>query len=186
MFSGIGLEGLKITSHSEFIRMVEDYAGLDDEEEIQALEAVWVENYGLVSPNIQGPFDDDLLSAGREVHEGNCLDCHASAKWAFTGFTMAKLIKPVAVPTGPGRRHCLPLVHSHYRLFRRACLPPVQQDVSHLCRTAEPNSRSGDGSKKIFAGKHFNPPDGGIGRLHPLRQLQSALFSRHDIRSARQ
>jgi len=98
MFSGIGLEGLKITSHGEFIRMLEDYGGLDDEEEIRALEAVWVENYGLVSPNIQGPFDDDLLSAGRELHEGNCLDCHASAKWAFTGFTMAKLMKPVAVP----------------------------------------------------------------------------------------
>ena len=98
MFSGIGLEGLKITSHSEFMRMVEDYAGMDDEEEIQALEAVWVDQFGLVSPNIQGPFDDDLLSAGYEVHEGNCLDCHASAKWAFTGFTMAKLMKPVAVP----------------------------------------------------------------------------------------
>ena len=98
MFSGIGLEGLKITSHSEFIRMVEDYAGLDDEEEIQALEAVWVDNYGVVSPNMRGPFDDDLLSVGREVHEGNCLDCHASAKWAFTGFSMAKILKPVAVP----------------------------------------------------------------------------------------
>ena len=98
MFSGIGLEGLKITSHSEFRRMVEDYARLDDEEEIQALEAVWVEDFGVVSPNIQGPFDEDLLSVGREVHEGNCLDCHASAKWAFTGFAMAKLIKPVAVP----------------------------------------------------------------------------------------
>ena len=98
MFSGIGLEGLKITSHSEFVRMVENYAGMDDEEEIQALEAVWVDNYGVVSPNIRGPFNDDLLSVGREVHEGNCLDCHASAKWAFTGFTMAKILKPVAVP----------------------------------------------------------------------------------------
>jgi heterodisulfide reductase subunit C/nitrate reductase gamma subunit len=98
MFSGIGLEGLKITSHSEFMRMVEDYAGLDDEEEIQALEAVWVDDFGVVSPNIRGPFDDDLLSVGHEVHEGSCLDCHASAKWAFTGFTMAKLMKPVAVP----------------------------------------------------------------------------------------
>ncbi len=98
MFSGIGLEGLKITSHSEFMRMVEDYAGLDDEEEIQALEAVWVDDYGVVSPNIRGPFDEDLLSVGREVHEGNCLDCHASAKWAFTGFAMAKLMRPVAVP----------------------------------------------------------------------------------------
>jgi len=98
MFSGIALEGLKITSHSEFIRMVEDYAGLDDDDEIQALEAVWVKDFGVVSPNIRGPFDDDLLSVGREVHEGNCLDCHASAKWAFSGFTMAKIIKPVAVP----------------------------------------------------------------------------------------
>ena len=98
MFSGIGLEGLKISSHSEFIRMVEDYAGLDDEEEIEALEAVWVNDFGVVSPNIQGPFDDDLLSAGYEVHEGNCLDCHASAKWAFTGFAVAKLMKPVAIP----------------------------------------------------------------------------------------
>ncbi len=97
MFSGIALNGLKITSNSEFMRMVEDYAGLDDEEEIQALEAVWVDDYGVVSPNIRGPFDEDLLSAGREVHEDNCLDCHASAKWAFTGFTMAKIIKPVAV-----------------------------------------------------------------------------------------
>ena len=97
MFSGIALEGLKITSHSEFTRMVEDYAGLDDEEEIQALEAVWVDDFGLVSPNIRRPFEDDLLSVGREVHEDNCLDCHASAKWAFTGFTMAKIIKPVAV-----------------------------------------------------------------------------------------
>ena len=97
MFSGIALEGLKITSHSEFTRMVEDYAGLDDEEEIQALEAVWVDDFGLVSPNIRRPFEDDLLSVGREVHEDNCLDCHASAKWAFTGFTTAKIIKPVAV-----------------------------------------------------------------------------------------
>ena len=98
MFSGIGLEGLKITSHGEFMRMVEDYAGLDDEEEIQALEAVWADDFGVVSPNIRGPFDEDLLSLGLEVHEGNCLDCHASAKWAFTGFAMAKLMKPVAVP----------------------------------------------------------------------------------------
>ena len=97
MLSGIALEGLKITSHGEFIRMVEDYAGLDDEDEIQALEAVWVKDYGVVSPNIQEPYDEDLLTMGREVHEDNCLDCHASATWAFTGFTMAKIIKPIAV-----------------------------------------------------------------------------------------
>ena len=97
MLSGIGLLGLKITSHSEFMIMVEDYAGLDDEEEIQALEAVWVKDFGLVSPNIQPPFDEDLLSAGREVHESGCLDCHAPAPWAFTGFATAKIIRPVAI-----------------------------------------------------------------------------------------
>jgi heterodisulfide reductase subunit C/nitrate reductase gamma subunit len=97
MLSGIGLIGLKITSHSEFMFMVEDYAGLDDEEEIQALEAVWVKDYGLVSPNVQVPFDEDLLAAGQEVNEGSCLECHVSTQWAFTGYILARIIKPVAV-----------------------------------------------------------------------------------------
>lgn len=97
MLSGIGLLGLKITSHSEFMIMVTDYAGLDDEDEIQALEAVWVKDFGVVSPNLQPPFDEDLLSAGREVHESSCLDCHASARWAFTGYAAAKIIEPVAI-----------------------------------------------------------------------------------------
>ena len=97
MLSGIGLLGLKITSYSEFVIMVEDYAGLDDEEEIQALEAVWVKDFGVVSPNIRPPLDEDLLSAGREVHESSCLDCHASAQWAITGYAAAKIIKPIAV-----------------------------------------------------------------------------------------
>ena len=97
LLSGIALEGLKITSHSEFTWMVEDYAGLDDEDEIKALETFWVKENGMVSPNIEAPFDEDLLEAGREVHENNCMDCHASARWAFTGFAAAKLIKPVAL-----------------------------------------------------------------------------------------
>ena len=97
LLSGIALEGLKIASYSEFQRMVTDYAGLDDEDEIQALETVWVRDYGTVSPNIQGPFDEDLIETGREVHADNCMDCHASAKWAFTGFAAAKIIKPAAL-----------------------------------------------------------------------------------------
>jgi heterodisulfide reductase subunit C len=97
MVSGIALEGLKIASHSEFMRMVEDYAGLDDEEEIEALETLWVKEYGTVSPNIEAPFDEELLEAGREVHELSCMDCHASAKWAFNGFAAARLIKPAAL-----------------------------------------------------------------------------------------
>ena len=97
MLSGIALEGLKITSHSEFIRMVEDYAGLDDEDEIEALETLWVKEYGTVSPTITAPFDAELLEAGREVHESNCQSCHAPAPYAFTGFAAANLIKPIAL-----------------------------------------------------------------------------------------
>ena len=97
MLSGIALEGLKIASHSEFMRMVEDYGGLDDEDEIQALEALWVKDYGTVSPNAETPFNEELIEAGREVHENSCMDCHASAKWAFNGFAAAKLIKPIAL-----------------------------------------------------------------------------------------
>jgi len=97
MLSGITLEGFKIASYSEFERMVEDFARLDDEDEIQALETVWVKDYGTVSPNIEAPFDAELIESGREVHENSCLDCHASAKWAFNGFATAKLIKPAAL-----------------------------------------------------------------------------------------
>ena len=97
MLSGITLEAFKITSHSEFERMVEDYAGLDDEDEIKALETVWVKDYGTVSPSFEAPFDAELIEAGREVHANSCLDCHASAKWAFNGFATAKLIKPAAL-----------------------------------------------------------------------------------------
>jgi heterodisulfide reductase subunit C/nitrate reductase gamma subunit len=97
MLSGICLEGFKIASHSEFVRMVEDYARLDDEDEIKALETVWVKDYGTVSPNIAAPFDAQLIESGREVHESSCVDCHASAKWAFNGFATARLIKPAAL-----------------------------------------------------------------------------------------
>jgi len=97
MLSGISLEGLKIASHSEFMRMVYEFSNIDDEDEIQALEAVWARDYGMVSPNVEAPFDEDLIETGKEVHESNCMDCHVSTKWAFNGFAMAKLIKPMAL-----------------------------------------------------------------------------------------
>jgi heterodisulfide reductase subunit C/nitrate reductase gamma subunit len=97
MLSGITLEGFKIASHTEFERMVEDYSQLVDEDEIKALETLWVKDYGLVAPDIAAPFDAQLIASGREVHESSCLDCHASAKWAFNGFAAAKLIKPAAL-----------------------------------------------------------------------------------------
>ena len=97
MLSGVFLEGVKITSHTEYQSMVDDYAGLEDQEEIEALESYWVQNFGMVSPNVQAPFDEAVLQMGQDLHEASCMDCHSAPQWAFTGYATAKLIKPVAL-----------------------------------------------------------------------------------------
>jgi len=96
MISGFLLEGIKITSTTRFQEMVADYAGIEDQEEIRALTSLWVKEYGLVSPNVKGPFDKDLLEQGRELN-GNCISCHSRPQWAILGYGTAKIIKPVAV-----------------------------------------------------------------------------------------
>jgi len=99
ILSGIFLEGIKITSYSDFTLMVEDYSGLDeeDEEDIRALESLWVKEFGLVSPNVSGPFEEDALELGFEHHEMSCMECHSSPKWAFTGYMIAKSISSAAL-----------------------------------------------------------------------------------------
>jgi heterodisulfide reductase subunit C len=97
MVSGVFLEGLKITSHTAFMQMQEDYAGLEDEAEIEALESYWVQNYGLVSPNVKGPFDEDVLDQGQELNAGSCVDCHSRPQAAFTGYAVSKIIHPIAL-----------------------------------------------------------------------------------------
>ena len=95
--SGIFLEGLKISSYSEFQSMEKEYAALDDENDIKALESLWVRDYGLVSATITGPFTNDVINHGLELNEENCLSCHAPNKWAFTGYGIATLLKPAAL-----------------------------------------------------------------------------------------
>jgi heterodisulfide reductase subunit C/nitrate reductase gamma subunit len=100
IFSGIFLEGVKITSHTSFKYMVEDYAGLypdDDPEEFEALESYWVKNFDVVSPNVQEPFDEDVLAEGSDSNDANCAGCHSRPGWAFTGDAVAKTIKPFAL-----------------------------------------------------------------------------------------
>jgi len=100
MLSGIFLEATKITSHTEFQTMVEDYAGLtaeDDAEEIKALESYWVKEYGVISPNVKKPFDQEILDQGKESHQMSCVDCHSRPQWAFLGYGAAKIISPVAL-----------------------------------------------------------------------------------------
>lgn len=96
VFSGIFLEGLAMTAHSEFERMVYEYAGMVDEKEINAVESFWVANYALVSPSVKKPVDPPLLSLGAEMNDMYCMACHVSIQWGFSGYTVAKIIRPVA------------------------------------------------------------------------------------------
>ncbi len=95
--SGIFLEGAKIISLTAFNEMVDEYAGMDDEEEIRALETYWVAEYGVVSPNVNPPFDPEVLEQGMELTENNCMECHSRPQWAFTGYACAKLFSPLAL-----------------------------------------------------------------------------------------
>ncbi|HDR15706.1 MAG TPA: hypothetical protein ENN79_09555 [Desulfobacteraceae bacterium] len=97
ILSGFFLTGLKITSHSVFMRMVEDFSIVSEgEEEFEGLESLWVKEYGLVSPNVKAPFDDDLIEMGRETHDMDCAFCHSSPQWSPGGFVLAKTISSFA------------------------------------------------------------------------------------------
>jgi heterodisulfide reductase subunit C/nitrate reductase gamma subunit len=97
MLSGFALEGLKMTSRSEFQSMVAEYAAPDDKADVRALESLWVKSFGLVSQDAAPPFDAEVLARGRELNAMYCADCHASNQWAFAGYGLARLLRPVAL-----------------------------------------------------------------------------------------
>ena len=97
MISGVLLEGSKITSYSRYQEMVEEYTISADEQELRALEAYWVKEFAVVSPNLQGPFDEETLEQGKEAHEMTCAQCHSKPQSAFLGYTTAKIISPIAL-----------------------------------------------------------------------------------------
>lgn len=97
MISGFFLEATKITSISDFERMVNEFSDVDGEKDLKALESLWVHEFGVVSPDLKEPFEKKLLEHGREIHETNCAVCHSSPKWAFTGYALANILNPIAL-----------------------------------------------------------------------------------------
>ncbi|OGQ12216.1 MAG: hypothetical protein A2026_18690, partial [Deltaproteobacteria bacterium RBG_19FT_COMBO_46_12] len=97
MLSGIFLEASKMVAYSDYKRMVDEYSGLSDPEELKSLEAYWVKEFGTVSPNLKGPFDEKILTKGKDLHQSSCAECHARPQWAFTGYGAAKLITPIGL-----------------------------------------------------------------------------------------
>lgn len=98
IISGIFLEGAKIGSYSIYEQMVADYAGIEQQEDdFKALTAFWVEEFGTVAPDVEGPFDVKLVESGRQVHEMSCADCHSRPQWAFAGYAVSATIKGAAL-----------------------------------------------------------------------------------------
>ena len=95
--SGIALLGTKIASYTVYEQMVADYTFLSEPEEFRALEAYWVQEFGVISPSVQGPFDAETLAQGRELHSMSCAECHVQSQWAFTGYGVARIISPIAL-----------------------------------------------------------------------------------------
>lgn len=95
VLSGFFLKAVKVTSYKAYLRMVEEYAVLE-QEELEALEAYWVKEMGLVSPNETG-MDQALLAKGAEVHGTSCAPCHASQQWAFLSYGISRTLKPFAL-----------------------------------------------------------------------------------------
>ncbi len=94
--SGFGLEGTKIISYNEFSNMEVEYAALDFEEDIFALESYWVKNYGLASPNDTSNVSKEVLAQGEEIHNESCIDCHTKPTAAFGGYSASRVFKPFA------------------------------------------------------------------------------------------
>jgi heterodisulfide reductase subunit C len=97
MLSGIFLEATKMVAYSDYKRMADEYSGLSDPQELKSLEAYWVKEFGVVSPNLKGPFDVALLQKGRELNESSCAGCHARPQSAFTAYGTAKIIRPLGL-----------------------------------------------------------------------------------------
>jgi heterodisulfide reductase subunit C len=117
MLSGVFLEATKMVAYSDYKRMVDEYSGLSDPQELKALETYWVKEFGTISPNIKEPFDEKLLAQGRELHQSSCAECHVKPQWAFVGYGTAKLISPIGIGIDQAR---LPTVLWYIHLI--ACL----------------------------------------------------------------
>jgi nitrate reductase gamma subunit len=96
VLSGFLLEAGKISSYSAFQQMVEDYAMTDEKEALNALEAYWVERYGVVSPNTKEAALQEVLARGKEIHELSCAACHSEPQGAFLSYSLSRLMRPVA------------------------------------------------------------------------------------------
>lgn len=99
IFSGMILEGARISSYTIYQNMVEEY-GSFDEMEANALEAFWVQENGLNSPNLTKPQPDERVAFGMEVNGDSCIECHAPNSSAFASFAVKNVTRSISAAIG--------------------------------------------------------------------------------------
>jgi heterodisulfide reductase subunit C/nitrate reductase gamma subunit len=97
ILSGFAVEALKITSQQRFQAMVKEYSTLDKPEDIQALEAYWAVDFGVVFGQGAPPKRDETWAKGRELNEAECAQCHSRPQWATASYGLSRLLSPVAL-----------------------------------------------------------------------------------------
>lgn len=103
LVSGIALEAAQIVSEPMFDEMVADYFDSDDTEGVQALQAYWARQYGVVFESPTAPPEPAILAEGRDLNAGSCIICHSLPSAAFMSFNLAKAIAPAAVEMNRNR-----------------------------------------------------------------------------------
>jgi heterodisulfide reductase subunit C/nitrate reductase gamma subunit len=99
IFSGMMLEGAKITSYTIYQNMVEEY-GSFDEQEAEALEAYWVQENGLISPEVTKPQSSEHVAYGMEISSDSCMECHSPNSSAFASFAVRNMTQSISAAIG--------------------------------------------------------------------------------------
>jgi len=94
--SGFLVEGAKIASRLDFFIMVEDYHGLEESEEVAALEALWVTEYGVAAARPGVTYTAEQIALGREINRMSCIECHAKPQWAPASYALSRLLTPLS------------------------------------------------------------------------------------------
>jgi ferredoxin len=97
ILSGFALHALKTTSQQRFQAMVNEYSTLDKPEDIQALEAYWAVDFGVVFGQGDPPPRDAVWAKGRELHDAECAQCHSRPQWAPASYGLSRLLAPAAL-----------------------------------------------------------------------------------------
>jgi nitrate reductase gamma subunit len=95
--TGFLLKSVKITSDSIFTSMLKQYAGDGlSADEVTALKAYWVADYGLVPAGPVPSHDAAVVARGKVVHDAVCQSCHARPTSAFVSYSLSRALAPVA------------------------------------------------------------------------------------------